>query len=207
MNNHALDRRFMRRAIELAEKGIFSTDPNPRVGCVFVQNDQIIAEGWHEKTGESHAEAMAIEGCKESLKGSTCYVTFEPCSHHGRTSPCSDALIKVGVSRVVVAMEDPNPQVSGKGISRLQKAGLTLDVGLMESESRELNPGFIKRMQTGLPWVICKMAMSIDGRTAMASGESQWITCERSRQEIQLLRARSSAVITGSGTVNIDILL
>jgi diaminohydroxyphosphoribosylaminopyrimidine deaminase/5-amino-6-(5-phosphoribosylamino)uracil reductase len=204
MVTEAIDQRFMRRAIELAQRGLFSTDPNPRVGCVIVINDRIIAEGWHEKAGQNHAEIMAIENCQESLKGATCYVSLEPCSHFGQTSPCSDALIKAEVARVVVAMEDPNPQVSGNGISCLREAGITVDVGLMEEESADLNPGFIKRMKTGLPWVTCKVAMSIDGRTAMASGESQWITSEKSRQEIQLLRARSSAVITGSGTVIID---
>jgi diaminohydroxyphosphoribosylaminopyrimidine deaminase/5-amino-6-(5-phosphoribosylamino)uracil reductase len=200
----AIDRRFMCRAIELAQRGLFSTDPNPRVGCVIVINNRIIAEGWHEKAGQNHAEIMAIENCQESLKGATCYVSLEPCSHFGKTSPCSDALIKAEVARVVIAMEDPNPQVSGNGISRLREAGITVDVGLMAEESTDLNPGFIKRMKTGLPWVTCKVAMSIDGRTAMASGESQWITSEISRQEIQLLRARSSAVVTGSGTVIID---
>ncbi|MFT5450707.1 MAG: diaminohydroxyphosphoribosylaminopyrimidine deaminase [Enterobacterales bacterium] len=204
MTTEAIERRFMRRAIELAQRGLFSTDPNPRVGCVIVINNRIIAEGWHEKAGQNHAEIMAIENCQESLKGATCYVTLEPCSHFGKTSPCSDALIKAEVTRVVVAMEDPNPQVSGNGISSLREAGIIVDVGLMEDESRGLNPGFIKRMKTGLPWVTCKVAMSIDGRTAMASGESQWITSEESRQEIQLLRARSSAVVTGSGTVIID---
>lgn len=204
MNSEAIDRRFMCRAIELAKRGLFSTDPNPRVGCVIVINNHIIAEGWHEKAGQNHAEIMAIENCQESLKGATCYVTLEPCSHVGKTSPCSDALIKSEVARVVVAMEDPNPQVSGNGVLQLREAGIIVDVGLMEAESKDLNPGFIKRMKTGLPWVTCKVAMSIDGRTAMASGESQWITSEKSRQEIQLLRARSSAVITGSGTVIID---
>lgn len=194
----------MGQAIELARKGMFSTDPNPRVGCVIVKDGQVIAEGWHEKAGEKHAEIMALDNCLQSPEGATCYVTLEPCSHQGRTSPCSDALIKAGIGRLVVAMEDPNPKVSGQGFERLRKAGIQVEVGLMEQESRDLNPGFIKRMQTGLPWVICKLGMSLDGRTAMASGESQWITCPQSRQEVQLIRARSSAIITGSGTVNID---
>ncbi len=204
MDANAIDRRFMRHAIELAQKGIYSTDPNPRVGCVICRKDKIIAEGWHEKAGEKHAEIMALENCQGSLDGATCYVTLEPCCHQGRTSPCSDALIAAGIKRLVVAMEDPNPQVSGKGFAKLEKAGVKVEVGLMEAEAQELNPGFIKRMQTGMPWVICKLAMSMDGRTAMASGESQWITNKLSRQDIQLLRARSSAIITGSGTVKID---
>jgi len=204
MHNISLDRQFMRRAIELAKNGLFSTDPNPRVGCVITQGDRIIAEGWHEKAGNQHAEIIALESAQESVLGATCYVTLEPCSHHGRTSPCSDALIEVGIKRLVMGMEDPNPQVCGQGIARIKAAGIEVEVGLMEAECRDLNPGFIKRMQTGIPWVTCKLAMSIDGRTAMASGESQWITCKQSRRDIQLLRARSSAIITGSGTVNFD---
>ena len=204
MDIESLDRKFMRRAIELAKRGLFSTDPNPRVGCVIVQDNKIISEGWHEKAGQKHAEIMALENSRESVSGSTCYVTLEPCNHHGRTSPCSEALIDAGISRVVGAMMDPNPQVSGSGFARLKKAGIDVEIGLMEAESRELNPGFIQRMKTGLPWVTCKLAMSLDGRTAMASGESQWITCQQSRQDIQLLRARSSAIITGSSTVIID---
>jgi len=204
MEINAIDRRFMRQAIELAKKGLYSTDPNPRVGCIICHDDIIIGEGWHEKAGDKHAEIMALDNCQDNVHGATCYVTLEPCSHHGRTSPCCDALIEAGIKRLVVAMEDPNPQVSGTGFERLEKAGIEVNVGLMAAEARELNPGFIKRMQTGLPWVTCKLAMSIDGRTAMASGESQWITCKLSRQDIQLLRARSSAIITGSGTVNID---
>lgn len=204
MNTESIDRRFMRRAIELAQNGLFSTDPNPRVGCVIVQDGEIIAEGWHEKAGEKHAEIMALENCQQSVKGATCYVTLEPCSHHGRTSPCVESLIEADIGRLVAAMEDPNPQVSGNGFACLREAGIAVEVGLMASESRALNPGFIKRMQTGLPWVTCKLAMSLDGRTAMASGESQWITCKHSRQDIQILRARSSAIITGSSTVLID---
>ena len=204
MNKDALDRRFMGRAIDLANKGLFSTDPNPRVGCVFVKDGQIIAEGWHEKAGQKHAEIMALENAQQDVSGSTCYITLEPCSHHGRTSPCSEALIEAGISRLVVAMKDPNPQVSGQGFAKLEAAGIVAEVGLMAEESHSLNPGFIKRMETGMPWVTCKLGMSIDGRTAMSSGESQWITCKKSRQDVQLMRARSSAIITGSGTVIID---
>lgn len=204
MDTESIDQQFMHRAIELAQRGLFSTDPNPRVGCVIVQNNEIIGEGWHETAGQKHAEIMALENCIKPVSGSTCYVTLEPCSHHGRTSPCSIALIEAGISRLVVAMTDPNPKVSGSGFDRLKQAGITVEVGLMKSESESLNPGFIKRMQTGLPWVTCKLAMSLDGRTAMESGESQWITCETSRRDIQLIRARSSAIITGSSTVIID---
>ena len=204
MTDISNDQRYMSRAIELAKKGLFSTDPNPMVGCVIVQNGEIIAEGWHESAGESHAEIMALENCQQSVVGATCYATLEPCSHHGKTSPCSDALIESDISRLVVAMEDPNPEVSGSGFKKLKAAGITVEVGLMADEAAELNPGFIKRMKTGLPWVTCKLGMSLDGRTAMASGESQWITCETSRKEIQLLRARSSAIITGSSTIMVD---
>ncbi len=195
---------YMSCAVALAEKGLFSTDPNPRVGCVMVKDGQIIGEGWHERAGEDHAEIMALSNCSEDPEGATCYVTLEPCSHHGKTSPCSDALIEAKVSQVVVAMTDPNPEVSGSGLSKLREAGISVETGLMEKEAQALNPGFIKRMQAGLPWVTCKLGMSIDARTAMASGESQWITCDQSRQDVQLLRARSSAIITGSSTVMID---
>ena len=204
MDTETEDRRLMGRALQLAHKGLHSTEPNPRVGCVIVLDNQIISEGWHEKAGQKHAEIMALENCGQSVEGATCYVTLEPCNHHGLTSPCCDAIIEAGISRLVVAMTDPNPQVSGSGFARLEEAGIDVEVGLMEEEAIELNPGFIKRMRTELPWVTCKLGMSLDGRTAMASGESQWITCAESRQDVQLLRARSSAIITGSATVMID---
>ena len=172
MNDHAL----MSHALQLAQRGLYTTQPNPRVGCVLVKAGEIIGEGWHEKAGEAHAEIHALRQAGDKAIGATAYVTLEPCSHHGRTPPCVDALIAAGVARVVVAMEDPNPLVSGKGLKQLAQAGIKIESGLLEAQARELNPGFIKRMTRGLPWVRIKLAMSVDGRTAMASGESQWIT-------------------------------
>lgn len=198
------DQHYMSKALELARRGLFSTSPNPRVGCVLVKDNQVISEGWHERTGDVHAEAMAIEKATTSLKGVECYVTLEPCNHQGNTPPCTEAIINSGISRVVIAMEDPNPMVAGTGIKKLQQAGLTVETGLMEDEARELNRGFIKRMTTQLPYVVLKMGMSIDARTAMASGESQWISSKKSRSIVQTLRAQSDAVITGRQTVVSD---
>ncbi len=195
---------YMARAIQLARKGLYTTQPNPRVGCVLVKNGDIIAEGWHEKAGQPHAEINALAAAGDTARGSTAYVTLEPCSHHGRTPPCAESLIAAGVARVVVAMEDPNPQVSGQGLEKLRQAGIDVEYGVLEQQARELNPGFIKRMASGLPWVRVKLAMSLDGRTAMASGESQWITGPEARLDVQKLRARSSAILTGSGTVLAD---
>ncbi|MCW8825888.1 MAG: bifunctional diaminohydroxyphosphoribosylaminopyrimidine deaminase/5-amino-6-(5-phosphoribosylamino)uracil reductase RibD [Gammaproteobacteria bacterium] len=199
-----IDRAYMARALQLAERGLFTTHPNPRVGCVIVKEGQIVGEGWHQKAGAPHAEINALNLAGDKAQGATAYVTLEPCSHHGKTPPCADALIKAGISRVVVAMEDPNPQVAGSGIAKLQEANIEVTVGLLESEARELNPGFILRMSVGRPFVRCKMAMSLDGRTAMASGESQWITGGDARDDGQRLRARSSAIMTGVGTVLAD---
>jgi len=208
MNTQNNDQKHMLRALEIAKNGLFSTDPNPRVGCVFVKNSLIIGEGWHERAGEQHAEIMALSNCKQNhstdIRGATCYVTLEPCSHHGQTSPCADALIEAKVSRIVIAMKDPNPLVSGTGIERIKAAGIEVDIGILKEQAEALNPGFIKRMKTGYPMVTCKLGMSIDAKTAMASGESQWITCDQSRADVQLLRARSSAIITGSSTVKVD---
>jgi len=198
------DFRYMARAIRLAERGMYTTDPNPRVGCVLVKHGEVIGEGWHERAGEPHAEIMALREAGDEAKGSVAYISLEPCCHHGKTPPCSDALIEAGLSRVVVAMEDPNPRVAGKGISQLRGAGIEVDVGVMTAQAECLNPGFIQRMRHGRPYVRCKMAMSLDGRTAMASGESQWITGEAARQDVHRLRARSSAIITGTGTVLSD---
>ncbi len=203
----ASDELFMAQAIALAKKGWYTTHPNPRVGCVLVRDGQIIARGWHRFAGQGHAEVNALadlERNKQSAKGATAYVTLEPCSHFGRTPPCSNALIDAGIVRVVVAMADPNPLVAGKGIKRLHKHGLEVRVGVLEVEARALNPGFIQRMETGRPLLRCKMAMSLDGRTAMASGESQWITSVQARADVQRLRAESSAVLTGIGTVLAD---
>lgn len=194
----------MQRALRLAQKGLYSTDPNPRVGCVLVKDGNIVGEGWHKKTGEAHAEVLALRQAGNDAKAATAYVTLEPCSHTGKTPPCAEALVQAEVSRVVVAMQDPNPLVAGQGLRRLQDSGIEVKSGLMEIQARALNPGFIKRMETGLPYVRVKMAMSLDGRTAMASGESQWITGEAARQDVQLLRARSSAILTGIGTVLSD---
>ena len=198
------DHRFMARALQLAQRGLFTTDPNPRVGCVLVKNDEVIGEGWHQRAGEPHAEINALQVAGEQAKGATAYITLEPCCHHGRTPPCSDALIGAGVSRVVVAMEDPNPQVAGQGLTQLQQAGIETGSGVLQAQAEALNPGFIRRMRSGRPYVRGKMAMSLDGRTAMVSGESQWITGADARQDVHRLRARSAAIVTGIGTVLAD---
>ena len=195
---------FMARALRLAEKGRYTTHPNPRVGCVIVKQDHVIGEGYHKRAGEPHAEINALQAVNESPAGATVYVTLEPCSHTGKTPPCADALIDAGVSRVVIAMQDPNPEVAGQGIKRLQDAGITVDAGLLEAQARKLNPGFIKRMEQGLPWLRLKLAMSLDGRTAMASGESKWITGSAARHDVQKLRASADAILTGIGTVLAD---
>ncbi|MFN3714760.1 MAG: bifunctional diaminohydroxyphosphoribosylaminopyrimidine deaminase/5-amino-6-(5-phosphoribosylamino)uracil reductase RibD [Alcanivoracaceae bacterium] len=199
-----LDRGYMQRALALAERGCYTTDPNPRVGSLIVRDGVVVGEGWHERAGEAHAERHALTRAGEQACGATCYVTLEPCSHTGRTGPCADALIAAGVVRVVVAMQDPNPLVAGQGLERLRGAGIVVECGLLEDQARALNPGFIKRMETGLPLVRVKLAMSLDGRTAMASGESKWITGAGARHQVQRLRARSSAIITGIGTVLAD---
>jgi diaminohydroxyphosphoribosylaminopyrimidine deaminase / 5-amino-6-(5-phosphoribosylamino)uracil reductase len=198
------DRLAMTRALALAERGLETTHPNPRVGCVIAKGDRIIAEGWHERAGEAHAEVAAIRAAKEPVAGATAYVTLEPCSHHGRTPPCVNALIEARIARVVFAVQDPNPRVSGQGADALLRAGITVEAGLMQAEASELNIGFMKRMREGLPWVRVKLAMSLDGRTALANGASQWITSEHSRNDVQRWRARCSAVMTGVGTVLAD---
>jgi len=199
-----VDVEFMARAIRLARKGLFTTHPNPRVGCVLVKDGNIIGEGWHERAGKPHAEINAIDAASEAVKGATAYITLEPCCHHGRTPPCSDALIAAGVHCVIAAMPDPNPQVSGQGLQALSDAGIETGVGLLQQQAESLNPGFIKRMRDGLPYVRLKQAISLDGRTAMASGESKWISGEAARADVQRLRAQSSAILTGSGTVLAD---
>jgi len=195
---------FMSQAISLAQRGLYTTRPNPRVGCVLVKDGNIIAEGWHQKAGNPHAEKIALIAAGEQARGSTAYVSLEPCCHYGRTPPCSKALIEAGVARVVAAMRDPNPQVQGKGLAQLAEAGILVTCGVLETEAIKLNPGFIKRMTTGLPWVRCKLAMSLDGRTAPASGERQIITGEAARKDVQFFRARSDAIITGIGTILAD---
>jgi diaminohydroxyphosphoribosylaminopyrimidine deaminase/5-amino-6-(5-phosphoribosylamino)uracil reductase len=194
----------MARALALAERGLETTHPNPRVGCVIAQGEEIVGEGWHERAGEPHAEVNALRAAGPRAAGATAYVTLEPCSHHGRTPPCVDALIAERVARVVFALEDPNPRVSGRGAEALRRAGLIVESGLMAAGAAELNPGFLKRMRSGRPWVRVKLAMSLDGRTALANGASQWITGPAAREDVQHWRARSSAILTGIGTVLAD---
>ena len=199
-----LHQEYMARAVQLARQGWYTTHPNPRVGCVIVKDGQIIGEGFHKKAGEGHAEVQALASLTADANGATAYVTLEPCSHYGRTPPCAEALIKAGVVTVVYGMQDPNPQVAGNGLKMLVDAGIEVLGPVLENECRALNPGFIKRMEEGLPYVRVKMAMSVDGRTAMESGESQWITGPAARQDVQRLRAQSSAIVTGIGSVIMD---
>ncbi|TXT24319.1 MAG: diaminohydroxyphosphoribosylaminopyrimidine deaminase [Gallionellaceae bacterium] len=194
----------MARALRLAERGLYTTSPNPRVGCVLVRDGKVVGQGWHERAGEPHAEIHALRAAGESARGATAYITLEPCSHHGRTPPCADALINTGVARVVAAAQDPNPQVAGQGFSVLRAAGIGVESGLMETAARELNIGFFSRMTRGTPWVRSKIAASLDGRTALANGASQWITGTAARQDVQRWRARSCAVLAGIGTVLAD---
>jgi diaminohydroxyphosphoribosylaminopyrimidine deaminase/5-amino-6-(5-phosphoribosylamino)uracil reductase len=194
----------MTLALRLAEQGLYTTQPNPRVGCVIVKNNQIIGQGAHLKAGEPHAEVYALREAGANAKGADAYVTLEPCNHHGLTPPCVDALVNAGVKRVVVAMQDPNPLVAGNGIKRLQANGIEVEVGLMEAESKSLNLGFISRMTSALPYVRCKVAASLDGRTALNNGKSLWITGEPARLDVQYWRAQSCAIVTGIGTVLID---
>jgi len=196
---------LMGRALLLAERGLFTTAPNPRVGCVIVKNDVILAEGWHERAGQPHAEANALAQLDEQqAQGADCYITLEPCSHTGRTPPCADALVRAGIKRAFIAMKDPNSLVAGQGIEKLKQAGIEVIVGVLEPQAEKLNQGFCQRMRMGRPYVRSKMAMSVDGRTAMASGESQWITGPDARQDVQKLRAQSGAILTGVGTVLAD---
>lgn len=194
----------MARAIRLANRGRYSTSPNPRVGCVMVKDGQPVGQGWHSKAGEPHAEIVALAEAGERARGSTCYVSLEPCCHHGRTPPCTEALIRSGVARVIAAMEDPNPKMAGDGIRALRSAGLTVQTGLMGAQAAILNPGFIARMRRGRPYVRIKLGASLDGRTAMASGQSQWITSKLARADVQRLRAQSCAILTGINTVLSD---
>ena len=195
---------YMRRALALAERGLYTTTPNPRVGCVIVKDGEIVGEGAHLRAGEHHAEIDALRQAGEKARGADVYVTLEPCSHYGRTPPCANALIQAGVKRVVAAMQDPNPEVAGSGLKLLDAAGIKTACGLMQQEAQELNPGFIKRMTHGMPYVRSKIAASLDGRTALGNGISQWITGEAARADVQHWRARSCAMLTGSSTVRID---
>jgi diaminohydroxyphosphoribosylaminopyrimidine deaminase/5-amino-6-(5-phosphoribosylamino)uracil reductase len=198
------DHHHMTRALELARRGLYSTPPNPSVGCVIARWGQAVGEGHHERAGELHAEVVALRDAGHAARGATAYVTLEPCSHHGRTPPCTDALVVAGVRRVVAAMRDPNPHVSGGGLERLASAGIETAHGLLETEALEMNRGFVRRMRSGRPWVTLKLGASLDGRTALADGTSKWITGEKARADVQRLRARASAILTGSGTVRAD---
>jgi diaminohydroxyphosphoribosylaminopyrimidine deaminase/5-amino-6-(5-phosphoribosylamino)uracil reductase len=200
----SLDEKFMARAMQLAKRGRFTTMPNPNVGCVIAKDGEIVGEGFHFRAGEPHAEVHALRMAGDKAQGATAYVTLEPCSHHGRTPPCCDALIAAGVKRVVAAMQDPNPQVAGRGLYRLQQAGIDVSHGLMMNEAEAINRGFLKRMRTGFPYIQLKLGASLDGRTAMSSGESQWITSPESRRDVQRLRAQSAAILSSSATVLAD---
>ncbi len=194
----------MSRALQLAARGLYSTHPNPRVGCVLVSDDRIIGQGWHERAGGPHAEINALAAAGDQARGSTAYVSLEPCCHQGRTPPCTDALLAAGVRRVVAAMVDPDPRVAGRGLAALKAAGIDVASGLLEAEAERLNAGFVMRTRHGRPLMRCKLAMSMDGRTALASGESRWITAEPARHDVQRLRARASAIMTGIGTIRAD---
>ena len=195
---------WMAQALRLAERGLYTTSPNPRVGCVLVHDDEVVGEGWHKRAGEPHAEVIALRTAGNWSRGATAYVTLEPCSHHGRTPPCADALISAGVARVVVAVQDPNPLVAGAGITKMRAAGIPVNCGLMEAAAQKLNIGFFARMARATPWLRSKIAISLDGRTALKNGKSQWITGESSRLDVQHWRARSCAVLTGINTVLAD---
>jgi len=204
MSFSAVDHGMMARALQLAERGMWTTTPNPRVGCVLTRDGEVIGEGWHEKAGEPHAEVNALRAAGERARGATAYVTLEPCSHHGRTPPCAEALAAAGVSRVVAAMSDPNPLVAGKGLAMLRAAGIEATSGLLENAARELNIGFVSRMTRGRPWLRLKAAASLDGKTALNNGVSQWITGPDARRDGHRWRARACAVLTGIGTVRDD---
>jgi len=198
------DHDFMARALRLARRGLYSTTPNPRVGCVIVKDGAVVGEGWHQRAGEAHAEIHALQAAGEAARGASVYVSLEPCSHHGRTPPCAEALIRAGVARVVAAMQDPNPQVAGQGLAILADAGIIAECGLLEAEAGELNVGFVSRMSRGRPWVRLKLASSLDGKTALRNGASQWITGAEARQDGHRWRARACAILSGIGTVRDD---
>lgn len=200
----AIDREHLWQALRLAERGLYTTTPNPRVGCVLVKDGEVVGEGWHERAGEAHAEVMALRAAGDRARSATAYVTLEPCSHHGRTPPCAEALIEAGVRRVVASMSDPNPRVCGQGLARLRAAGIEVDCGALEDEARDLNIGFVTRMQLGRPWVRMKIAATLDGKTALENGISQWITGPQARRDGHAWRARACALLTGIGTVKED---
>ncbi len=200
----ATDHAMMARALQLAERGAYTTRPNPMVGCVIARKDKIVGEGFHVRAGEAHAEVFALAQAGERARGATAYVTLEPCAHMGRTPPCADALVAAGITRVVAACRDPYASVDGEGFRKLMAAGVLTETGLMQEAGRELNRGFFSRIERGRPWVRVKLAMSLDGRTGLASGESKWITSRAARADVQSWRARSSAILTGTGTVLSD---
>ncbi|MGH8728236.1 MAG: bifunctional diaminohydroxyphosphoribosylaminopyrimidine deaminase/5-amino-6-(5-phosphoribosylamino)uracil reductase RibD [Burkholderiales bacterium] len=195
------DTQYMAHALRLGRRGLLTATPNPRVGCVLVNKNAIVGEGWHERAGTPHAEIVALNAAKDQAAGATAYVTLEPCCHFGRTAPCADALIAAGISRVVAAMQDPNPRVAGAGFERLKAAQVQVESGLLETQARDLNMGFVSRMTRGRPWVTMKIASSLDGKTALATGESRWLTSENSRRDAHRFRARACAILTGIGTV------
>ncbi len=199
------DERLMARAVRLAARGLYTADPNPRVGCVIARGEEVVGEGWHAVAGGDHAEAVALRAAGNRARGASVYLSLEPCCHHGRTPPCTDALIAAGVARVVCAQRDPDPRVAGRGFRQLEEAGIRVErLDRMAADARALNIGFIKRMTTGRPWVRVKLATSLDGRTALANGESQWITADAARTDVHRWRARASCILTGSGTVLAD---
>ena len=200
----AADHAFMARALRLAELGLWTTTPNPRVGCLIVKNETIVGEGWHVKAGEAHAEVHALQAAGSAAAGASAYVTLEPCSHHGRTPPCAEALLAAGIKRVVAAMPDPNPLVAGRGLAMLRAAGMAVDCGLLAQEARELNIGFVSRMTRARPWLRLKVAASLDGKTALRNGQSQWLTGAAARRDGHRWRARACAILTGIGTVRDD---
>ena len=204
MKFSAFDEAAMRRALELAQRGLYSTHPNPRVGAVLARDEEIVGEGWHERAGEPHAEPIAIRAAGDRARGATAYVTLEPCGHHGRTPPCVDVLLAAGVRRVVYAVGDPNPRVNGAGAARLKEAGLKVQSGLLEADAEALNAGFLMRMRHRRPFIRLKTGASLDGKTALANGESQWITSEEARADVQHWRAQSGAVLTSAATVIAD---
>ena len=198
------DYSYMAQALRLAERGLYTTSPNPRVGCVIVKNQRVVGEGWHQRAGEPHAEVLALRQAGELARGATVYVTLEPCSHFGRTPPCADALVAAGITRVVAAMQDPNPQVAGSGLTHLTAAGIATSCGLLAAQAQQLNIGFIQRMSCARPWLRIKTASSLDGKIALTNGDSQWITAAAARLDVHRLRARSCAILTGIGTVLAD---
>ncbi len=204
MSFSAQDHEFMALALRLAAKGLYTTDPNPRVGCVIADGDRVVGQGWHERAGGAHAEIAALNDAAEPVRGMTAYVTLEPCAHHGRTPPCADALVEAGIARVVVPTEDPHERVDGGGLQRLREAGIRVETGLMAPQAESLNAGFLKRTRSGRPWLRVKSAVSLDGRTALRNGESKWISGEAARRDVQRWRARSAAILTGIGTVLAD---